>query len=47
MLSKLDSTIALLRKLDLIKDKQVTLFNEFKAHANRQIDQINRRIITG
>lgn len=45
VLSKLDSTIALLKKLDLIKDKQVTLFNEFKAHANRQIDQINRRII--
>ena len=44
-LSRLDSTIALLKKADLIKDKQVAVFDEFKAHANRQIDQINRRII--
>ena len=33
------------KKLDLIKAKQVAMFDEFKAHANRQIDQINRRII--
>ena len=45
VLSRLDSTIALFKKVDLIKDKQVTVFDEFKAHANRQIDQINRRII--
>jgi hypothetical protein len=45
VLSRLDSTIALLKKLDLIKAKQVVMFDEFKAHANRQIDQINRRII--
>ena len=44
-LSRLDSTIVLLKKEDLIKDKQVAVFDEFKAHANRQIDQINRRII--
>jgi hypothetical protein len=44
-LSRLDSTIALLKKAGLIKDKQVAVFDEFKAHANRQIDQINRRII--
>ena len=44
-LSRLDSTIALLKKADLVKDKQVAVFDEFKAHANRQIDQINRRII--
>ena len=45
VLSRLDSTIALLKKLDLIKAKQVAMFDEFKAHANRQIDQINRRVI--
>lgn len=45
ILSRLDSTIALLKKLDLIKAEQVALFDEFKVHANRQIDQINRRII--
>jgi len=44
-LSRLDSTIALLKKADLIKDKQVAVFDKFKAHANRQTDQINRRII--
>jgi len=45
MLSKLDSTLALLRQSNCIKVEQVTLFDEFKGHANRQIDQINRRII--
>jgi IS5 family transposase len=45
ILSRLDSTIALLKKLDLIKTEQVALFDEFKVHANRQINQINRRII--
>jgi IS5 family transposase len=45
MLSKLNSTIALLKRSDCIKAEQVALFDEFKVHANRQIDQINRRII--
>ena len=45
MLSKLDSTITLLKRSDCIKAEQVALFDEFKVHANRQIDQINRRII--
>jgi hypothetical protein len=45
MLSKLDSTIALLKRSDCIKAEKVALFDEFKVHANRQIDQINRRII--
>lgn len=45
MLSKLDFTLALLKRSDCIKAEQVALFDEFKVHANRQIDQINRRII--
>ena len=45
MLSKLDSTLALLKQSNCIKAEQVALFNEFKGHAKRQIDQINRRII--
>ena len=45
ILSRLNSTIASLKKLDLIKEKQVALFDEFKVHAKRQIDEINRRII--
>jgi IS5 family transposase len=45
MLSKLDATIALLKRSDCIKVEQVALFDEFKGHAERQINQINRRII--
>lgn len=45
MLSKLNSTVVLLRQLNCIKAEQIALFDEFKGHANRQIDQINRRII--
>jgi hypothetical protein len=45
MLSKLDFTIALLKRSNCIKVEQVALFDEFKGHAERQINQINRRII--
>lgn len=45
MLAKLKPTFAQLKKLDYIKADQVNLFEEFIVHANRQIDQINRRII--
>ena len=45
MLSKLDSTLALLEHSNYIKAEQVASFHEFKEHAKRQIDQINRRII--
>jgi IS5 family transposase len=45
MLSKLNSTLASLEHSNYIKAEQVALFHEFKEHAKRQIDQINRRII--
>jgi IS5 family transposase len=45
MLSKLDFTIALLKRSNCMKVEQVALFDEFKGHAERQINQINRRII--
>ena len=45
MLSKLDATLVLLEHSNYIKTEQVALFHEFKEHAKRQIDQINRRII--
>ena len=45
MLAKLNSTFTLLKKSYYIKSDQIDLFEEFRAHANRQIDQINRRII--
>ena len=45
MLSKLDTTIALLKRSNYIKAEQVDLFDEFKGHAKRQMNQINRRII--
>jgi hypothetical protein len=45
MLVKLQSTFDSLQKEDYINDKKVDLFKKFIGHANRQIDQINRRII--
>lgn len=45
MLTKLESTFVQLKKLDYVKADQVDLFKEFIGHANRQINQINRRII--
>jgi len=45
MLSKLDSTLVLLKQSNHIKAEKVALFDEFKGHAKRQINQINRRII--
>lgn len=45
MLTKLDSTFKKLEQSDDITENQVKLFKEFTGHANRQIDQINRRII--
>ena len=45
MLTKLDSTFVQLNQSNYITADQVDLFKEFIGHANRQIDQINRRII--
>ncbi len=47
MLTKLDSTFKKLEQSDDINitENQVNLFKEFTVHANRQIDQINRRVI--
>jgi hypothetical protein len=45
ILAKLKPTCEWLEQSDYITAKQVKLFKEFVVHANRQIDQINRRII--
>ena len=45
MLVKLQATFELLQKENYITSVKVDLFKEFIGHANRQIDQINRRII--
>jgi len=45
IIARLQPTFVRLKKLDYIKADQVNLFEEFIVHANRQIDQINRRII--
>ena len=45
MLVKLKATFASLQKENYINAAQVDLFKEFIGHANRQIEQINRRII--
>ena len=45
MLTKLDSTFVQLNQSNYITADQVDLFKEFIEHANRQIDQINRRVI--
>jgi hypothetical protein len=45
MLTKLDFTFTELDQSNDITVDQVDLFKEFVGHANRQIDQINRRII--
>jgi hypothetical protein len=44
-LTKLQSTFALLKQSNYIKESQVDSFKEFIDHAHRQIDQINRRVI--
>lgn len=45
MLAKLKYQFEQIKQSRYIKANQITLFKEFTEHANRQIDQINRRII--
>ncbi len=45
ILTKLEDTFEKLLQADYIKLGQVVLFKEFIGHANRQIDQIYRRVI--
>jgi hypothetical protein len=45
MLIKLKSTFMQLKQSQHIKEEQIDLYQKFTEHANRQIDQINRRVL--